>query len=43
MVRTLVADGHLIGYKIGRVVRIDSDSIESFLAKNRIATDAPRR
>ncbi|BBX30941.1 hypothetical protein MMAGJ_02230 [Mycolicibacterium mageritense] len=36
MVRTLVADGHLIGYRIGRVVRIDSDSIESFLAKNRM-------
>lgn len=39
MVRALVADGHLIGYRIGRVVRIDSDSIGSFLAKNRIAAD----
>lgn len=35
-VRALVADGDLTGYRIGRVVRIDSDSVETFLARNRM-------
>lgn len=40
-VRRLVRRGELVGYRLGRAVRIDADSVRAYVARCRLASESP--